>query len=75
MRVVLGACVPAAKTHPKYKEERDVRNLKEYQNQNNCKMVICVKVYSLGFMFTVEVGKKKERKKEKNTSCHWDSCT
>jgi hypothetical protein len=44
VRVVLGACVPAAKTHPKYKEERDVRNLKEYQNQNNCKMVICVKV-------------------------------
>ncbi len=32
MRVVLGAFVPAAKTHPKYKEERererDVRNLK-----------------------------------------------
>jgi hypothetical protein len=46
VRVVLGAFVPAAKTHPKYKEERerDVRNLKEYQNQNNCKMVICVTV-------------------------------
>jgi hypothetical protein len=45
VRVVLGAFVPAAKTHPKYKERgRDVRNLKEYQNQNNCKMVICVKV-------------------------------
>jgi hypothetical protein len=49
VRVVLGAFVPAAKTHPKYKErererERDVRNLKECQNQNNCEMVICVKV-------------------------------
>jgi hypothetical protein len=29
----------------------------------------------LGFMFTVEVGEKKERKKEKNTLWHWDSFT
>jgi hypothetical protein len=51
VRVVLGAFVPAAKNTPKIQRrerererERDVRNLKEYQNQNNCKMVICVKV-------------------------------
>jgi hypothetical protein len=49
VRVVLGAFVPAAKTHPKYKEERerDVRNLKRVSKSKQLQN--CYLCEGLGF--------------------------